>query len=178
MQKYQVDRPHAVYVAQLSLQLYDALIGFSGARNNLWREYLETAALLHDAGYFVNKKAHHKHSQYLIRHARETEYWEASTRDCIAELAYYHRKPLSTKKLRSLAQSPTRMALSAILRIADGLDRCHCQKVVIHHIEISASAVDLSVTGLQREPWEHLLRIKSQGFQQAFHRQFLIHNLR
>ncbi len=177
MSQYQVDRPHAVYVALLSLQLYDALIRLAEPHDNSWREYLETAALLHDAGYFINKKGHHKHSRYLICYARETQFWEEPTREDIANLAYYHRKPLGMKKIRHLSQNSTWMALSAILRIADGLDRHHCQNVVIRHIEIGSQTVDLSVSGLQKEPWDHLLRIKSQGFSSAFHRQIRIHNL-
>ncbi len=175
MRRYQVDFPHAVHVARLSLQLYNPLMALLDCPlDNLWRECLETAALLHDAGYFVNQKGHHRHSRYLIRHAEETQYWEPSTRECIAELAYYHRKALPAKKLRELSKNPTWMALAAILRIADGLDRCHCQKVTVQHIKISSHTVELIVTGLQREPWDHVLRIKSQGFQEAFHRQFLI----
>ncbi|WP_028963063.1 HD domain-containing protein [Sulfobacillus thermosulfidooxidans] len=178
MQKYLVERPHAVHVARLSLKLYDSLMGLLDfPSNGLWRECLETAALLHDVGYFINKRAHHRHSRYIIRHAMETQSWEDPTRSCVATLAYFHRKALTLQKFHQMSHNPAWFAMTSLLRIADGIDRCHHQQADIRQIEITTTTVELFVCGLKKEPWDHLLQIKAQGFHTAFHRQLLLHDV-
>lgn len=120
------DEPHSKQVASLSLSLFDSLATqFNILKSD--RKILEAAAILHDAGYFIAYKSHHKHSYHLIRHA-ELFGFTPREREIIAQIARYHRKSLpklkhdSYKTLQSDDQLKVRQ-LGGILRLADGLDR-------------------------------------------------------
>ena len=123
------EEPHSRNVQKLALQLYDAIgprLGCEPAD----RQCLSDAALLHDVGYHINYEGHHRHSLHLIRHA-ELLGLSPSEQVVIAHVARYHRGGEPNKrKHRDFAQleKPARrriIRLSALLRIADGLDRGH-----------------------------------------------------
>ena len=63
--KYRFDRDHGRHVADLAVQLFDALREDYGLGDRD-RLLLQVAAILHDIGIHINLRAHHKHSQYLI----------------------------------------------------------------------------------------------------------------
>jgi exopolyphosphatase / guanosine-5'-triphosphate,3'-diphosphate pyrophosphatase len=94
---------------------------------------LYIGALLHDLGYAVSARSHHKHSMYLISHG---DVFGLSKRDALmaALTARYHRR--STPKPIHLGYSTldwenrTNVAkMAAILRVADALDRAGCQRI-------------------------------------------------
>jgi exopolyphosphatase/guanosine-5'-triphosphate,3'-diphosphate pyrophosphatase len=130
--KYHFDERHARQVADLSLQLFQALqdehhMGPHDA--NL----LRTAALLHDIGAYVNNASHHKHSMYLIQNS---ELFGLALPDAqlVALVARYHRRapPRTTHPEYGILDLGRRAAvaqLAAILRVADALDRSHLQQV-------------------------------------------------
>ncbi len=95
---------------------------------------LEVAALLHDVGEVVNTRGHHKHSEYMIRNGRIPGL-DGPRREMVALLARCHRKaPADAKKLIGLASLPKEQRvqvrrLTALLRLADGLDFEHRQRV-------------------------------------------------
>ncbi|HET6421282.1 MAG TPA: Ppx/GppA phosphatase family protein [Geobacteraceae bacterium] len=120
------DDEHARQVARLSLEMFDILaVPFSlGERD---RQLLEAAALLHDIGYFISYKSHHKHSYHLVRHA-DLFGFTPREREIIANITRYHRKSLPKKKHEGFGllneQDRTLVSrLGGILRLADGLDR-------------------------------------------------------
>jgi len=130
--------PHAAQVARLSLSLFDATQTSHGlgARE---REWLEFAALLHDIGAHISYEAHHKHSQYLIRHG-ELRGFEPEEISVIALVARYHRQSTPKKSHDDFSQLPAShrrrvKLLGAMLRLAEGLDRSHAQ--VIGAIEVT-----------------------------------------
>lgn len=138
--KWGMDLDHLSQVAKMSEQLFD------GFKDNLGleekhRAYLILAAYLHDLGMFINNRSHHKHSEYVISSLnlfRLTEE-EINTIACIAR---YHRRsaPLKTHILyNSLSPEQQIMVqkLSALLRIANALDRSHKQKVKKLQIKFS-----------------------------------------
>jgi exopolyphosphatase/guanosine-5'-triphosphate,3'-diphosphate pyrophosphatase len=131
-EKYRFDPAHARNVAHLSTRLFDELKaehGLSGRERLL----LEVAALLHDIGNYVNLRAHHKHSQYILS---VSEIFGLSREDMaiVANVARYHRRATPQKShlpYMSL-DSETRVTvnkLAAILRLANALDADHLQKV-------------------------------------------------
>lgn len=128
---------HSRHVASLALILFDA-ISESISLEHEDRELLEYAALMHDIGYHISHKAHHKHALYLIKNA-ELRGFPQDEIELMAHVARYHRR--STPKKRhsdfwNLAK-PLRNRiekLSAIMRVADGLDRSHYQNV--QHLEV------------------------------------------
>jgi exopolyphosphatase / guanosine-5'-triphosphate,3'-diphosphate pyrophosphatase len=103
--------------------------------------YLTLASYLHDIGMFVNNRAHHKHTEYIINSLNLFRLTQEEIR-IIAAVARYHRKssPMATHLFyNSLAaeQQILVQKLSAILRIANALDRSHRQKVKKLEIKIS-----------------------------------------
>jgi exopolyphosphatase / guanosine-5'-triphosphate,3'-diphosphate pyrophosphatase len=120
------DEEHSRHVARIALEIFAVLadsFGF-GVKE---RQMLEGAALLHDIGYFISYKEHHKHSYHLVRHA-DLFGFTPRERELIAQLARYHRKALPKKKHEGFARLAPQdqqlvRRLGGILRLADGLDR-------------------------------------------------------
>ncbi len=119
---------HALHVARLCLELFDQTKSLHrlGDRE---REWLEYAALLHDIGYLINVRRHHKHTYYLIKQS-DLHALTADEIEIIANVARYHRRAVPREGhegFRDLTRQQRRTVklLSAILRIADGLDRTH-----------------------------------------------------
>lgn len=124
--RYGVDAAHARDVETAALALFDELREEHqlGGHERL---LLRCAALLHDTGIYVNARAHHKHSMYLIQNS---DLFGLTRHDMqlVATVARYHRKALPTPAHPEFALLPTedRMAvvkLAAILRVADSLER-------------------------------------------------------
>ncbi len=120
------DEEHSCHVARIALEIFAALADSCGFGNKE-RQMLESAALLHDSGYFISYREHHKHSYHLIRHA-DLFGFTPRERELIAQIARYHRKALPKKKHEGFARlSPQDQLLvgrlGGILRLADGLDR-------------------------------------------------------
>jgi exopolyphosphatase/guanosine-5'-triphosphate,3'-diphosphate pyrophosphatase len=119
---------HGTRVAGLALSLYDQLGGQIGLQEPA-REWLEFAALLHDVGHHIDHKNHHKHAYYLITNG-ELLGFERNEVEIIAQTARYHRKAPpkeSDPEYANLSSDDKQIvrALSALLRIADALDRSH-----------------------------------------------------
>jgi exopolyphosphatase/guanosine-5'-triphosphate,3'-diphosphate pyrophosphatase len=96
-----VSETHALHVAGLALRLFDqttSLHGF-GQRE---REWLEFAAILHDIGYLINSRQHHKHAYYLIKNS-DLSGFTAEEIDLVANVSRYHRRSVPT---RSTVSSP------------------------------------------------------------------------
>ena len=122
------EEPHATQVRRLALRLFDSLGARLGCRPEE-RAALADAALLHDVGYHINYDRHHKHSYHLILHA-ELLGISPSEQVVIANVARYHRGAPPKRKHRNLGELDRSLRdqvvrLSAILRVADGLDRGH-----------------------------------------------------
>lgn len=123
---------HALQVRDLALSLFDQLEDLHGLDRRA-RRILEAAAILHDIGFSVAESKHHKHSYRLIRQQNLPEF-DAREVDLVANVARYHRKALpkrSHKNFRDLDDREQALVqkLSAILRVADGMDRSHTASV-------------------------------------------------
>jgi exopolyphosphatase/guanosine-5'-triphosphate,3'-diphosphate pyrophosphatase len=123
------EEPHSRQVQKLALQLFDA-IGMRLGCEAADRQILSDAALLHDVGYHINYEKHNKHSYHLIMHA-ELLGMSPTEKVIVAHVARYHRGSAPDRKKHpeyAALQKGTRLRikrLSALLRIADGLDRGH-----------------------------------------------------
>jgi len=130
--KYRYDEPHALNVAALAVKLFDLLkVEYGlGPRE---RMLLEAAAVLHDIGFYISPTSHHKHSAYLVN-ASDIFGLRKSDKDIVSNVVRYHRRslPKPTHTAYMSLPRPDRTVvskLSAILRVADGLDNPHQQKV-------------------------------------------------
>lgn len=142
---------HSRHVAKLALVLFDALKESLSLKEDD-RELLEYASYLHDIGYYISHSAHHKHALYIIRHSDLLGFRQEEI-EIIANIARYHRRSTPKKrhveywKLAAPIRSRIRR-LSAILRIADGLDRSHYQNVQELTIEILENKLVLNIKTL------------------------------
>lgn len=136
-EKYKYDAQRAERVRKLSTHLFDQLkseYGFSDRE----RLYLEVASLLHNIGYFVSSKAHHKHSALLIA-SSDILGLSRRARRIIAQIARYHRRALpkmSHEEYRELSEEERLVVyrMAALLRLADGL--CAAPNVVVTEIRL------------------------------------------
>jgi len=146
--RYFFDEAHAVQVADLAESLFDQLEPLHELEFED-RRILLAAALLHDVGSYVSRKGHHRHSHYLI-HNSELSGLSPREIDLAATVAHFHRKkdPTPDHEMLGVLDHPDRwrvMALSAILRLADGLDRDHRQSVGPVRVTIKKSTVTVEV---------------------------------
>jgi exopolyphosphatase / guanosine-5'-triphosphate,3'-diphosphate pyrophosphatase len=125
-------RSHAEHVTQLTLQFFDQTRSQHGL-TSIERELLEYASLLHDIGWHISGKSHHKHSMYLILNG-ELKNFSPEEITLIACIARYHRKSLpkpTHAHYAGLSRRSKRVVevCASLLRIADSLDRSHCAVV-------------------------------------------------
>jgi exopolyphosphatase/guanosine-5'-triphosphate,3'-diphosphate pyrophosphatase len=123
--KYQFDENHAGITAKLAVQLFLQ----STSLHNLDKNYLlllEVGALLHDLGHFINTIDHDKHGQYLLK-ANHLIGLSEREQNIVANLVRYHRGKIPStdeEGFKSLLPKDRQavLKLSALLRLADGLD--------------------------------------------------------
>ena len=131
LRKYHGDEQHADCVRMIATKIYDTLSAEIALGEHA-RVLLETSAILHDIGVFIRYDNHNMHSNYIIRNS---EIFGLSRMDnkIVAEIAKYHKGAIMPQDEESfqMYQRFDRMMilkLTAILRIADALDRGHIQK--------------------------------------------------
>jgi exopolyphosphatase/guanosine-5'-triphosphate,3'-diphosphate pyrophosphatase len=127
-----VEPKHAEQVACLARQLFDQLQKPLHLRSEEGL-ILEAAALLHEVGNLINYEKHHHHSYHLILHGN-LRGLSPRQRELVANVARYHRRAAPKRKHENFSrllpgERETVRRLSAILRVADGLDRTHTQRV-------------------------------------------------
>ncbi|MDU4959520.1 MAG: HD domain-containing protein [Sporomusaceae bacterium] len=151
-EKYQHDSRHARCVEQNSLQIFDKLSKAYGLGKQE-RLQLTLAAILHDIGKYVSLRRHYFYSYRLISSSdilglSETE------KQVIACVACYHSKitPSTVDAyFRELTteQQVTTAKLSAILRLADAIDRSHRQKATIESIMLKGDEMTILVSSIE-----------------------------
>lgn len=130
--KYNFDLEHALFVAQMSLSIFDQTepLHQLGPQERL---LLEVAATLHDIGHFIGTVDHDQHGAYILS-ANHLIGISENQQKMIAAIVRYHRKgypyrdEFNNSDL-SVMDRLTITKLAAILRLADGLDSSHLQKV-------------------------------------------------
>ncbi len=137
-------------------------------------ELLVTASLLHDIGWSTATKElpHHKESARLIREHTWKDLSRSQT-EFIALLARYHRKSVPSPTHRRYVNLPKTKKnhlhyLAGILRVADALDRSHCQSLHPGELEIRPGVCLIHVTGQDTGEAQFGIERKGDLFQQAF----------
>jgi len=172
--RYLFDEDHGVQVGRLAVSLFEQLRPLHGLGEND-RRLLLVAGILHDIGMFISYKKHHKHSFYLIVNSEIAGF---TPREMLltANIARYHRKNSPTPDHEAFQQLTAEerervLKLSALLRVADALDREHRQAVDDVRVELRAGAVLLRAEGtgdLVLESWA--VERKSDLFERQFGR--------
>lgn len=128
------DQRHAEHVRELSLMLFDQLQPLHHLPAQA-RVQLEAAALLHDLGHRVSHRAHHKHGEYLALNG-DIPGLEGRDRHIVAAIVRYHNRksePAGHHPAYSgLTSADKRIArrLASFLRIAEGLDHSHRERIL------------------------------------------------
>lgn len=112
---------HARRVADLAVSLFDQTRELHGL-GAVDRELLEYAALLHDIGEHVASQGHHRHGAYLVENGQLRGFDPAEVQTLTA-LVRWHRRGSPDVDAYPLADLERVQYLTALLRIADGLDR-------------------------------------------------------
>ena len=145
---------HAQQVARLALNIFDQTRERARSEPTREREWLEYGALLHDVGVHISYERHHRHSYYLIKNGDLRGFAPAGDR------GHGAHRPLSPAgdaeeerttgygDLRGSLRRTVR-ALSAMVRLAEGLDRSHAQAL---------SGLDLYPRGD-----DYLVRLRTAG---------------
>ncbi len=143
---------HAQQVARLALNIFDQTRSVHGL-TDVEREWLEYGALLHDIGVHISYERHHRHSYYLIKNG-DLRGFSPQEIEVMALIARYHRQVTPKKShegygdLRGSLRRTVR-ALSAMVRLAEGLDRSHARAL---------SGLDLYPRGD-----DYLVRLRAAG---------------
>lgn len=140
---------HSTHVANFALQLFDEFKTELKLKE-ADRELLEYASLMHDIGYYISYRKHHKHALYLIKNSDLLGFKEDEV-DLMANVSRYHRRSAPKKKhtpYKDLSKKLRKRVkkLSALLRVADGLDRSHYQNVQKLEIENNEDNVRFLIT--------------------------------
>ncbi len=141
---YDPDIHHALQVTKLSLRLFDLLKSIHRLQAED-RFLLESAALLHDIGWSLGGKSHHKSSLRLILNNQKLPFTNRE-RYLVSCIARYHRKKMPSYTDFPYAdltpEDKYRVnALGALLRVADGLDASHKKIITIRRITLNEKKV-------------------------------------
>lgn len=139
---------HARQVARLATSLFDQTAGLHGLDESR-RELLEHAAHLHDIGDHVSSESHHKHTAYLIEHGRLRGF-KPDEVAVLATLGRFHcqgEPKTSFEPFGAMAEDERASVriLTALLQVADGLDRSHAGTVEAVEVCVGDDQVELRV---------------------------------
>lgn len=178
--RFGFNEEHGRHVAELSRTLFRALqpehqLGFR------YEVVLYVAALLHDIGYAISARSHHKHSMYLIMNG---ELFGLSKEDVLlaALVARYHRrsspKPIHEGYTSLDWRNRINVAkLAAMLRVADALDRSNSQRIKAPEFRRERGRLIISVAGGEDLSLEQLaVRQKASLFKEVFGMPVLLRN--
>ncbi|MDU2064250.1 MAG: HD domain-containing protein [Sporomusaceae bacterium] len=131
--RYQYDKRHSQAVEQFSLLIFDRMARIHGLGNRE-RLLLQGAAILHDIGKFVSLRSHPYYSYRLICSSDILGLSEKE-KAVMANVAYYHSQGIPDNhhynySILTKKSQVTVAKLSAILRLADAMDRSHRQKAI------------------------------------------------
>jgi len=165
---------HAGQVARLADSIFDQLAELHQLPL-AYRDILHFACILHDVGYLIAHKGHHKHSYYLIRNGGLKGFDDREI-ELIANLARYHRKGRPKKSHYSFQNldGEGRKALRKlipILRLANALDRTHYSVVDSVACEVLPDRVSVTVRSdkdVELELWT--ANRQSESFEAAYGR--------
>lgn len=128
LRDYDAETVHPCHVAANALSIFD-LLGELHQLGANERKLLLYASLLHDIGWVVSAKGHHKQSLKIIMEDSRLDFGERE-RLVIANIARYHRKSFPSEKHRHFTylkpgDRDVVRTLAAILRLSDGMDYMH-----------------------------------------------------
>lgn len=163
---------HHTAVEKYALQIFDKIrkIHGMGKREKL---LLQTAAILHDIGKFINVKDHHIHV-YNIVTGLEIIGINHSEKEIIALLCLFHSRlsPYNDYKVYMMLPTEKQVLvskLSAMLKIADSLDTSHEQKFTDIDVKLTEKELVITIStdkNIELEIWS--FKEKRALFEEVF----------
>lgn len=145
------DPGHSLHVQALADQLFQDLRHVFELGDQE-REWLAHAARLHDIGFSISEKGHHKHGAYIVQNSKLQGFWPEEV-ELIAQVVRYHRgkapNPKRHEAFRRMDPWRQRVVekLAAVLRVADALDRRRVQIIRAVHLEVEEGRALIRVDG-------------------------------
>jgi len=157
--RFGVDEAHSTQVAALACSLFVGTRPIHRLGDDA-RSELEAAALVHDIGQYVAFDKHHRHGAYLLAHSTLPGFSDGA-RARMAAMVRYHRKRTPQRddpEWMTLSKGDRDRVLyqSALLRVADALDRSHHHVVKDVTVEVGKKEVHirlLTVGNAEMEVW-------------------------
>ena len=182
MNNLEQEPAHVMQVARITMMLFDELAPLHnmGATE---RDMLECAALLHDIGYTLGARHHHRHAFTLITSA-PLEGWNKRQKIIIGNIARYHRKSHPNRKHTEYSLLPVWdrfrvLKLATLLQLADGLDRSHSDAIKSLRCKIGIKTVKLRLKVRGEIPQEiEGFKKKRDLFIRIFKRNIVIHKIK
>ena len=147
------------------------------------RKLLEYGAILHDIGYYVSGKGHHRHAQQMIMMEPLLEL-SREEKTIVANLTRYHRKTMPSVEhtaygILSEANRQRVNLMAPLLRMADALDRSHQGQVQELFCDISDDTVIIYAGADGDLPVEaNALERKADMFRQIYRKDAVLRVLR
>jgi exopolyphosphatase / guanosine-5'-triphosphate,3'-diphosphate pyrophosphatase len=134
---------------------------------------LEIGALLHDIGHFINTVDHNEHGYYILKASPLVGLSEAR-QNIVANIIQYHRQPSPSLQDDCFRNLPPKdrivvTELSALMRLADGLDVSHTGRVKDIQLDQQKNTWKLKLQGngdLMLERWA--LEKRQRFFEDVF----------
>ncbi len=176
-EQFHIDRPHAEQVRTLAALMFDNTRGLHRL-DPKDRELLEMAAMVHDVGISEGAEGHQRRALDIVMKA-DLPLEEVEKR-MLACIARYHgmRSPRRDDRVfKGLTQSERKRVtkISALLALADGLDRRHASLVGGLEVTVGRKAVRVFIYGQgdlsSEKEWGSL---KSGQFVRAFGREVTV----
>lgn len=165
--RYHVDEDHARHVAKLCGRLF-RLLRTEHQLESRYETVLTVAAILHEAGGYINSSGLHKHSQYIILNS---EIFGLTTDETLLAglVTRYHRRsfPKPTHQPYATLDREKRVVvckLAAILRIALALDAARSQRIADFNVERVRGRLILTVPDVDDLSIEQLALPSARSF--------------
>ncbi len=150
--RFQVDMAHARCVAEHALILFDATAALHRLGEER-RRLLEVMGILHNVGLDTDPDRHHVAGRDIVLKHPLHGLSEIERRMLAAGI-YLHRKRFKRKRLKTevIASLPPgikqdTLAMAALLRMADGLDYSQTQSTTVERVQVSSTAIRVTVNG-------------------------------
>jgi hypothetical protein len=147
---HQVDMAHARHVTGLALTLFDSTMNVHRLPASL-KPLLEAAALLHNVGLASDPDSHEERGRDIIL-GQPLRGFNDDERQTIAWAVAFHHKKVNAESDEAYDELSAEMrhdimGLSAILRLADGLDNLSNQQTEISEVRVDSEEVLIVING-------------------------------
>ena len=172
LRKYHGDENHAECVRMIAVKLFECLKDEMALEQHA-KMLLEIACLLHDIGVFIKFAHHNLHSAYIIQNS---EIFGLTKREIsiVADISKYHRGSQMPQDEENFLMMPRSdrmliLKLTAILRIADAMDRGHIQTFNDISVKLQQNTLLISTKNSKNSVLERIaLQEKAGMFESVF----------